>query len=515
MTDQLSAAAAAGYATLHDPAVAVDPAAARMLARDDRAVGLTIAGDVLLALTDEVPTPARFAELEAASGLAITVMVTTPEILTHVRQRATSVLPGQPSLILGGVLSEAESCGASDVLLACGRRPALRVHGGTRTLEVFPHLAPEDVDEAVRWFAGPNGATRAVPAGTSRWRLRAATSGGTPVVTLRRLPAAPVRAEDLGLPTALVQAAAATHGLMLIASPAGGGRTTTAAGVIDRINATRPVHVVCVADPVEYTHRPRSAVITTLGVGTDVPSPAEGIRTATDIGADVVELDIRDAATARAAVDAAVAGHLVVATVAAVSAENALRHLIALLPDAERAWALEAVASTLRVVAAQQLLTTTAGATAAVFEVLSVTDAVRQELRAGRLGMLAAMLEDGSSEATASMDRALALQVAAGRVHQATARAAARSASLFDQHLAHTASQSGARALPSSSGGASLTTSRPDPRPVGTAASVTPAPPAEPARRRAPAAATTPATAPPATQGADAPRRATLRRRGQ
>ena len=122
------------------------------------------------------------------------------------------------------------------------------------------------------------------------------------------------------------------------------------------VNATRAVHVVTIAAPVEYVHRARQAVVTALEVGTDVPTAGDGVRAAGRLGADVIEVDVRTADDARAAVEGATSGHLVIAQVAAVSAESALRRLVTLLPPPERHWALQAVASTLRVVTAQVLV---------------------------------------------------------------------------------------------------------------------------------------------------------------
>lgn len=507
-----------GYPTLTDPNIAIDPVAARLLVNDQHALGVALSGDILLVAVDAVPTPARFAELESATGMALTVALTSPELLAHLRSRALAQPAGQPGVVLAGVLRDAVEAAASDVLLHTGRRPAVRAAGQFTALPGYPHLSASDVAAAGEWFTR-QARRQTVTASGARWRAETSTSGGRPVLSLRRLPAGPVRAEELHLPAALAAAASARNGLIVIASPHGGGRTTSAAGVVDLINTSRPVHIVTVARPVEYVHQPRQAVVTSLEVGTDAPSAADAVLAAGRLGADVIEVDVRLADDARAAISAAVSGHLVICVVPATSSESALRHLTSLLPPDERTWALEAVASTLRVATAQQLLPTTSGALGAVFETLCVTEPVRAAIRGGNLGALSAMLENGTSDTSSSMDRALALNVAAGRVHLGTARQAARDTETLDQYLAHTVTATGATSLrptaqpaltPAQPGRAQAvapSTQRaaaPAPAPAAAAAATT-------GRRAAPAPAPT-APAVPVPSSAEPPRRATLRR---
>lgn len=449
MTDFLQAVAAAGYSTTPTPPASVDPVAARMLVNVEKAAGIALAGDVLLVALDEVPSPARIAELEAATGMGITITVTTSEILTGLRAAAARTGIDGASRTLSAVLTEAAQAGASDVLLTAGRRPAVRTAGTIATLETFPHMASADISHAQAWLLGTSGRHRGVVTlGSSRWRVHHSPSENSSSMALRRLPGAPVRAEDLHAPVALVSAATAPHGLVVVASGPGGGKTTTAAALLDRINTVRSAHIVTIGDPVEYQHRARQSIITELSVGPDIADVPQGVERAQMLAADVIHLDIRTVHEARAALAAAVSGHLVIASVGAVSAANALRHLVSLFEPAERLWAQQSLAATLRVATAQQLVPTTTGTTAAVFEVLSPSEPARAHIGAGQLDHLQAVLENEAGEAMSSMERSLAMHVAAGRVHSATARQVAPNAALFDQHLAVTTTGAGAQHLP-------------------------------------------------------------------
>lgn len=515
MTQYIEAAAAAGYKTLTDPLTAADPDAARMLVDDDNAAGVALAGGVLLVALAQVPTPARYAELEAATGMAIAVTITTTEILRRLRETAAARPAGHATQVLAGILTEGTRAAATDILLITGARPALKVAGELRTLETYPHLSAHEMGEARTWFLGEGPARGVVQVGTARWRVRVSTSNGLPVIALRQLPGAPVRAEDINAPVALVAASAAPHGLVVVASGPAGGKTTTAAALIDRINTTRQLHIVSVGSPVEYAHTARKSIITAQAVGLDCADGEAAVARAELLGADVIALDVRTVSDARAALRAALAGHLVVATVAAVSVSNALRHTVTLFDPAERDWAQQAIAATLRVATAQQLLPDTAGTTSAVFEVLSATDSVRALVAHGHLDHLHAAMEDAVGEAMSTMERSLALHVSAGRIHAGPARLAAPNPHLFDQHLTRT-SPAAAPRLPAA-GSRPAVELAPAPARRGSsrdatrgavevpAATESSAPPQRQALRAAGPAATPDPSAPPA------PTRATLR----
>lgn len=463
MTIDLAAYEAAGYTTLSTPSSAVDPAAARMLTDASDALGIAVAGDVLQVALASAPTPARVHDLQERSGMAVSIAITTPEVLEALRAQVAAPV-GAPSGILAALLREATQVGASDITLVVGSRPTLRVNGEIQFAAAYAPVNVTDLATAKQWLIGER-TSAAVEMGADRWRIRELRAGGQPALTLRRLPSTPRRSEDLNVPVALVNAAATNHGLIVVASGPGGGKSTTSAALVDRINTLRPAHVAVIGAPVEVRHRSRRALITEQHLGVDAHDAADAVSTAELLGADVITLDVRTHQDAQAALLAAVAGHLVIATVSAVSTTNALRHLVALFPAHERDWAAQALGATLRVATAQQLLTSTTGELGAVFEVLTVNAAVRSLLTSGAFDHLPSSLDDGVG--ASSMERALAHHVASGRLDVPTARAAAGDVALFDENLEQSGAPASAAHLPA------------DPQPESTRAT-----------RRAPAAET-------------------------
>lgn len=491
MTTYLDRVAAAGYPTLTDPDHPIDPAAARMLPDDPAAVGLAMAGDVLLVALDRVPTPARFAELEEATGMGISVTITTPELLATLRNRASQPAPGHHSQLLTAILADAARTGATDILLATGQRPAVRVAGDFQTLTKYPPMPAKDLTSASEWFLGTQRTQGAVTVGKARWRIRTGTTAGTSTIAMRQLPAAPPRAEEALIPVGALRAAETPHGLIIVAGPHGSGTTTTAAALVDHINTTRAAHIVVTGNPVEYRHRSRRAVITEQHVGRDVPDTATAVTAARNLGADVIVAEVDNADDAHAVLAAAVAGHLVIAPTPGPSISDALTGLIAMFHPSERDWASRMLAATLRAATAQVMVPSTSSGRTAVFEVLVPTAAAQSAIRAGQLELLPAMVEEASAEGTMSLTRSLAAQVAAGRLHPAAARQVCPHPELLEEYLA---------------GVARTTHQLPE--------ETEPAPPRAPLRRaeaQPPAPAPAPST-PASAATPPAPTRATLRR---
>lgn len=445
--DWVEHARRAGYVTTDDVAHPIDPDAVRML--DEHAPGLAvgISGDVLHVICPDVPSPAEFAALERASGMSVTVTVTSRQTFAVLCDRALQLLPEHAPRALGPALLAAEAAGATDILLTVGDTPRVRVAGAVKPVGRFPMLSSVDLAGVVTWLTGAvpepgtGGCEATAKYGESRWRASVMYTSGHLAVVARRIPLRIPRLEELGLPGTAVQLAQAEHGLVVIAGPGGAGKSTTAAALVDRINATRPVHIVTIEDPVEYGHTPMLASVHQREVGADVASFAEGVRAAFRQAPDVLLVgELRDAESVRAALDAAAGGCVVITTVTAATTENALMRILQTLPVGDREHARHLLASTLRAVVTQQLVDSVDnGAQQLVCEVLLGTDAVRRILRDDRLHEASGIAESSAAVGMTSMDASLARYVTAGRIAEGVARAAAPHQDRFAGHLSRAA----------------------------------------------------------------------------
>ncbi len=217
--------------------------------------------------------------------------------------------------------------------------------------------------------------------------------------------------DELGLPRGAVELAGLSSGLVLCAGPVGSGKSTTLAAIVDRINRTRPAHVVTVEDPVELIHRNRQSLISQRQVGSDTASFASALRSVLRSDPDVVAIgEIRDRDTADAALRVSETGHLALATIHARSVIHAITRIVELFPASQHRQTRTRLSASLETIYCQRLVprADSRGRVLAV-EHLVPTSAARNLIREDRLHQLFAVMEAGSGRAmSGSLNDALA-----------------------------------------------------------------------------------------------------------
>jgi len=346
-----------------------------------------------------------------------------------------------PTPLLGALVEH----GASDLHCKVGGPPALRIGGDLVRLDALaPGAAPltaEDVallaqalltteQQQALLRDGTVVATHSAP-GFGRFRVAVFRQRGSASVVVHAVPHEVRPLDELGLPPAATTLASGERGLVLVASPVGGGATTTLAGMVDHVNRTRACHVVAVEDPAEVLHHDQRSLVSQLEVPTDVPSLAEGVRAASRLDADVVAVsDLGRRDVALAALDAVARGRLVLGAIGGGSVRDAIEGFLELFTFEERPNVRQTLARSLAGIVAQRLLPAAASGEARRLQVVAevlvgtpkVQAAVADEARAGEL---AALLADGTFHGMQTMDQALRDLVRAGRIAEATALAAA------------------------------------------------------------------------------------------
>ena len=439
-TDLLTEALAIGFPVLRDPSqVALDPAAVRMLSDDD-ALGVSLAGDVLEVLVGFLPSPARLRAIADQVGMLVTARVTTPEILEAVRGQIAPL--GVQALAIGPALDEAVRLGASDLHLAVGTPPIARVHGTLQALERWPALSVKDLDDAARWVAGDlddfdGDLDRSVTYNDRRWRVSLYRQRNALAMALRLLPTRPPRADELGLPAPVLNLTNLSSGLILFCGPTGSGKSTSMAALIDRVNETRPCHILTIEDPIEYLHPNRRAIVHQREVGSDTKDFASGLRASLRQDPDVILVgELRDLETMTTALAAAETGHIVFATVHSNSAVSAVTRIVSSFPAGEQAQVRQQLAGALQAVIFQLLLPAARGGRVLAPEVLVMNTAARNIVRDDRLHELGSLLDTSGADAgMVSINRTLARLVSAGRVTPQVAEEHVTDQSLYKQFL--------------------------------------------------------------------------------
>ena len=169
--------------------------------------------------------------------------------------------------------------------------------------------------------------------GLGRFRANAFNQRGNLALALRVVPFRVRSLEELGAPAACTTLLNKPYGIVLVVGPTGSGKSTTLAAMIDRINATKPVHILTIEDPVEYLHHHKVAMVNQREVGTDVETFDAGLRSALREDPDVVLLgEMRDLDSISITLSLAETGHLVFATLHTNDASQALDRIVDVFP---------------------------------------------------------------------------------------------------------------------------------------------------------------------------------------
>jgi twitching motility protein PilT len=375
---------------------------------------------------------------------------------------------------LEALFARCEALGASDVHLAAGQPPWMRVRG-----RLAPEGAPALDAAAVEGIAVALGATTLPPgaaedaaarrgavlarlaergaidgacssAAGARYRFNVFREGGRCAVALRRLDDVFRPLADLGLPEKLGDFCDCPDGLVVVTGPTGSGKSTTLATLLDRVNRTREGHVVTIEDPVEYLHASRKCLVSQRQVGRDATGFNAALVEALREDPDVILVgEIRELETIRTAITAAETGHLVFTTLHAGDCAGAVERLVSVFPAAEQDGIRHQLAMTLRGIFAQHLLPTADGARRVpACELLVATPAIANLVATGRGNQIRSAIETGSAYGMFTLEQSLAGLVASGTVSPAAARGLTRSPDSLERRLA----RAGATGAPGADG---------------------------------------------------------------
>ncbi|HEN8798842.1 TPA: PilT/PilU family type 4a pilus ATPase [Pseudomonas putida] len=315
------------------------------------------------------------------------------------------------------LLARALDAGASDLHLAAGQIPMLRLDGELRRMALPPlgqaalidaMAAVLDEDQSRQWGQGDELDLALELPGLGRFRLNLFRQLNGAGVTWRLIPGCIATVDELDLADVFQAVAQCRDGLILVGGPTGSGKSTTLATVIDQLNRDRALHIITLEDPVEVIHSSQRSLINQREIGRHCSSFAQGLRSALRQDPDVIMIgELRDLETIRLALRAAETGHLVLATVHTRSAMSSIDRLVEVFAAEEKPLVRAMLAESLRLVVAQVLVKRADGGRVAAREVLVATPAVRNLVREGRMAQLCSVMQAGGAQGMRTMEGAL------------------------------------------------------------------------------------------------------------
>ncbi len=344
------------------------------------------------------------------------------------------------------ILLFGRACGATDLHLSSQRPLLLRYHGSLRPANEgqFPAEAVEKLlasalapDEWGRFNAkGDLEFVYTLP-GAGRFRVTAMRHAKGLDITARVIPMEIRGFEESGLPEGCRELTSWAQGLVLVTGPAGCGKTSTLATLVEMVNQSRHDHIITVENPVEIVYTPAMCQITQRELGLHSLSRDNALRAALRQDPDIIVIsELRDLQGISMAVSAAETGHLVFATMNTTNASRTIYRLIDSFPAEEQGIVRNMISESLRGVISQQLLPLLDGSgVVPAYEVLLVNSAVANLIRKDETHQLGTAMVTGKGSGMVLLDDSLRRLVETGLVAPEEAHKRANSPKDFERFL--------------------------------------------------------------------------------
>lgn len=259
--------------------------------------------------------------------------------------------------------------------------------------------------------------------GKARFRVNTYFQRGSMATVIRVVKFGLPNCNSLNIPDSVMNISKLTRGLALITGPAGSGKSTTLACIIDKINSTRKSHIITIEDPIEYLHRNKLGIVSQRELSMDTHSYIKALRASLREAPDVILVgEMRDLETIRAAITAAETGHLVLSTLHTLGAANTIDRIIDIFPPEQQQQIRVELAQVLKSVVSQQLLPViTEDGVIPAFEVMNANNAIKTLIRDNRIHQIDSSIQTGASNGMISMDDSILNLYKSGKINQDTA----------------------------------------------------------------------------------------------
>jgi twitching motility protein PilT len=317
--------------------------------------------------------------------------------------------------------------GGSDLHLADGRKPIIRINGDLNPVTSSEPLTKADMEALVKLLMTEKyqehfKENQEIDFSYShkdlaRFRGNGFVQQGKVGIVMRLIPAEIKTISELGLPPILESFARKKQGFFLVVGPVGQGKTTTLASMVDLINKERPEHIVTIEDPVEYQYTPSKSIIDQREVGLDTKDFYSALVGSLRQDVDVILVgEMRDKGTISSAVTAAETGHLVFSTLHTNNASQTIDRIIDSFPSDQQDQIRIQLSNSLAGIFSQRLIPRISGGMIPAYELLINNNASANLIREKRTHEIDTIIETGSESGMISMNRTLADLVRKGEI---------------------------------------------------------------------------------------------------
>ncbi|MCM1106997.1 MAG: PilT/PilU family type 4a pilus ATPase [Blautia sp.] len=345
------------------------------------------------------------------------------------------------------ILEEATGHEASDIFIIAGRPLTYKRKGFITSLN-SSCMEPKDTFEFVTGIyalaersidfferTGDDDFSFAIP-GVSRFRVSTFKQRGSYSAVIRVITFCLPKPSDLHIPDSVMNLADSRNGMILVTGPAGSGKSTTLACIIDKINHEREAHIITLEDPLEFLHRHERSIVSQREISTDTESYLTALRAALRQSPDVILLgEMRDYETINTAVTAAETGHLIFSSLHTIGAANTIDRIIDAFPASQQRQISIQLASVLQAVVSQKLLPSVNGEMVPAFEIMVLTPAIRNLIREGKVHQIDGIIYTSAADNMIAMDSSIYNLCKEGVIDRRTAVSEAVNPDMMNKRL--------------------------------------------------------------------------------
>ena len=334
-------------------------------------------------------------------------------------------------MVFEEMLSSAVKQEASDIFLVVGQPVSFKIDGVIEKQEeesLKPDQVKELVDQMYEMAQRDTSNRRNGDddfsislASVGRFRVNIFKQRGSWSAVLRVVAFDLPDVSKMGIPQTVLDLGQKKKGMILVTGPAGSGKSTTLAYIIDQINRTRNCHILTLEDPIEFLHTHTKSIVSQREIGIDSSNYTRALKAALREAPDVILIgEMRDLETIEIAMTAAETGHLVLSSLHTVGAANTIDRIIDVFPPEQQQQIRVQLAMVLQSVVSQQLLPSKSGKMVPAFEIMHVNTAIQNLIRDGKVHQISSTIATRASEGMVSMDKSLLNLYERGEIDELT-----------------------------------------------------------------------------------------------